>query len=148
MADGPLRRARPDDGPEIAEVWLRSRRAAEIPASVHSDDDVRRWVSDILLARCDVWVALAAGRPVGLMALLGEELGQLYVAPEHQRHGHGTRLLQLAQTRQDSLTLWTFVSNVLAQRFYEAHGFIRSGPVSAENEEQAPAIRYRWQRTP
>jgi len=36
-------RARADEAPAIAEVWLRSRRVSvpEIPATVHTDDEVR-----------------------------------------------------------------------------------------------------------
>jgi hypothetical protein len=33
-----------------------------------------------------------------------------------------------------------------ARAFYEKHGFRASGPVSSDNEEQAPAIPYRWVR--
>jgi hypothetical protein len=35
-------------------------------------------------------------------------------------------------------------SNIPAQRFYEAHGFIQAGLPSIDNEEHAPAICYRW----
>jgi putative acetyltransferase len=42
-----------------------------------------------------------------------------------------------------SLLLWIFEANAGARAFYEKHGFVAVG-VSAENEEGAPAVRYRW----
>lgn len=146
MAEQSIRRARVDEAAAIAELWLRSRRAANIPPAAHSDDEVRDWVAEVLLPGCEVWVAIEPSELAGMMALDGDWVEQLYISPEHQRRGHGSRLLELAKRQRRSLELWTFVSNVEAQRFYEAHGFARSGPVSADNEEHAPAVRYRWQR--
>ena len=139
-----MRRAEPDDGPAIAEVWLRSRLAAEVPPPAHNDDEVRGWVREVLLPSCEVWVAVEGDEIVGMMALDGEWVEQLYIDPDHQRRGLGARLLGVAQAARDSLALWTFESNLAAQRFYEAHGFTRSGLPSADNEERAPAVCYRW----
>ena len=142
-----IRRARADEAAAIAELWLRSRRAAEIPPAVHTDDEVREWVAEVLLPQSEVWVALDGTDLAGVMALDEEWVEQLYVSPEHQRRGHGSRLLDLAKQQLGSLALWTFVSNVAAQRFYEAHGFVKSGALSDDNEEHAPAILYRWNRS-
>ena len=142
-----MRRARADEGPAIAEVWLAARRAAPIPPAVHGDDEVRVWISDLLLPSCEVWVAVAGDEVVGMMALDGEWVEQLYVLPEHQRRGHGRRLLERAMSERVALTLWTFTSNVAAQRFYEANEFTPTGLPSNDNEEHALAIRYRWERS-
>ncbi len=77
---------------------------------------------------------------VAFMALDGDMLEQLYVAPRHQRNGHGARLLRLAQTTRESLALWTFEGNLGAQRFYEARGFKQSGQASTNNEERPGAL--------
>lgn len=139
------RRASIDEADAIADVWLRSRHAsAEIPPPVHTDPDVRGWIRDILLASAEVWVAIEGTEIAGMMALHEEWIEQLYVAPEHQGAGHGTRLLRLAQSSRDELSLWTFEANLAARRFYEGRGFRQSGPPSSDNEEQAPAILYRW----
>ena len=144
---GPVvRRARTEEAAVIAEVWLSSRRAAEIPATAHGDGEVRDWGTDELLPSCEVWVVEDARVPVAVMALRDAWVEQLYVAPGHQRQGHGTRLIDVAKRSRSWLALWTFERNVDAQRFYETNGFVRSGPVSADNEEDAPAVCYRWWR--
>jgi ribosomal protein S18 acetylase RimI-like enzyme len=144
MREQIIRPADSEDAPAVADVWLRSRRTAAIPRAVHTDAEVGVWVRDVLIPSCEVWVATDGGEVVGLMALAGDWVEQLYIAPEHQCRGHGARLLAIAQANRTALVLWTFESNVAAQRFYEAHGFIRLGESSTDNEECAPAIRFGW----
>jgi GNAT superfamily N-acetyltransferase len=86
-----------------------------------------------------------AGAVVAFMALAGDWIGHLYVAPEHTGHGIGTELLALAkQRRPHRLDLWTFESNTGARRFYERHGFGAVDRTDGDNEEGAPDVRYRW----
>jgi GNAT superfamily N-acetyltransferase len=142
-----LRRAKPDDGPALADVYLRARRAAaDIPPMAHPDPEVRRWIADTLVGEHETWLAEQDGRPVALLAIAGDELDQLYVDPRCQGQGLGAALVALAQARRPGLALWTFAANAGARRFYERHGFAAQGEPSVDNEEGAPAIRYRWSR--
>jgi GNAT superfamily N-acetyltransferase len=51
--------------------------------------------------------------------------------------------------RPDGLRLWTFASNLRAQRFYERHGFVEAQRTDGRgNEERAPDILYVWAGTP
>jgi ribosomal protein S18 acetylase RimI-like enzyme len=147
MSEQMIRRALSGDADAVAGVWLRSRQSAAIPPAIHTDAEVRAWVTDVLIPSSEVWVATDGGEVVGLIALAGDWVEQLYIAPEHQRRGQGARLLALAKANRSELALWTFESNVAAQRFYEAHGFTRIGEVSTDNEELAPAICFRWSAT-
>ena len=141
-----IRRARDADARGAAELYLRARKAAAIPATVHTDDDVREWIAAHLLPNNEVWLAEDASGLVGLLALDGGWVDQLYVAPEATGRGIGTSLLELAKReRPDGLELWTFVSNDGAQRFYERHGFVEVERTDgSRNEERAPDVRYRW----
>lgn len=83
-----------------------------------------------------------------MMVLDGEVLDQPYVRPGWTGRGAGSELILLAQSRRpERLSLWTFQSNLGAQRFYERHGFV---PVErtdgSNNEERAPDVRYVWER--
>ena len=94
-----------------------------------------------------VWLAFADhGVLLGLMVLDGDWVEQLYIDPAWTGRGLGTRLLELGkQRRPDGLQLWTFVSNVRAQRFYERNGFaVEERTDGSGNEEQAPDLRYVW----
>lgn len=143
-ADG-IRRAVSDEAVAVATLWLHSRRAAApaIPPSIHSDDEVKAWFRDVVLPTRVLWVIGPRRCPAAMMVLSHGWVQQLYVAPDRFRQGYGSKLLRLAQSRHDELLLWTFEANAGARAFYEKHGFVAAG-VSAENEEGAPAVRYRW----
>jgi GNAT superfamily N-acetyltransferase len=146
-----LRRATDADADIAARVYLRARHHAvpEIPPLVHPDDDVRQWMRGIVREQ-EVWLAVASdGTVLGLIVLDGNWVGQLYVDPGWTGRGLGTRFVELAkQRRPGGLQLWTFASNVRAQRFYERHGFtIQERTDGSGNEERAPDLRYAWRTT-
>ncbi|MBA2532787.1 MAG: GNAT family N-acetyltransferase [Nocardioidaceae bacterium] len=147
-----LRPADKSDAARAAQVLLVSRRAAEnrseIPVGVHSDDEVRRWFSDVVMVSREVWVAEAAGLLVAVLVLDDAWLDHLYVLPDHSGRGIGSALLDLAKAvRPDGFSLWVFQRNVPAQRFYLGAGLVEVERTDGNgNEERAPDIRYRWER--
>ena len=143
-----FRRATEADARAAADVWLRARKAAidVIPPPVHGDDDVRAWFASDVVRDTALWVAEdPPGTLVGIMVLAGPWLDQLYVEPTMTGRGIGTRLVKLAKReRPKELRLWTFASNIGAQRFYERHGFVESRRTQGDNEEGAADILYVW----
>lgn len=135
----------------MADLLVRAREQASrlgaIPPLLHDRDDVARWMSG-RLATLDSWLAEGpSGALVGLLLLDGDVLDQLYVDPQLTGTGIGAQLMAVAKAqRPDGLRLWTFVSNVGAQRFYARHGFVEiTRTDGSANEERAPDILYRWQ---
>lgn len=144
-----------EDCAEAAAVWWRSRTAdgTQLPAPVHTPDEVRRWFAEVLLPDGQTWVAeseLEDGGVIGVLTLDGDDLDQLYVVPERAGQGVGSMLVDLAKgLRPDGLELWTFQSNTRAQRFYAGHGFTEVRRTDgAANEERAPDIRMVWDPHP
>ena len=141
-----IRPATAGDAPAVAALFLaaRQRSLPWLPV-VHDDDDVRGWVAGVLVPSGTVWVAAGADdAPLGFAALTPGWLDHLYVHPDHQGRGIGSRLLAFAVERESgALQLWTFQDNGPARRFYEGRGFV---PVEftdgAENEERWPDVRY------
>ena len=143
-----IRRGTDADAGAAAELWLRARkRALGIPPPVHDDDDVCNWFATHVITDTELWLAVdGTGTPVGILVLDGEWVDQLYVEPTMTGQGIGARLLTLAKRhRPEGLRLWTFASNVGAQRFYESHGFVEIERTDGrDNEERAPDILYTW----
>ena len=144
-----VRRAVPDDSDAVADVYIESRRHAVplIPPLTHTAADVRDWFTSIVIVEHEVWVAVIADRIVGIAVLRGDSLDQLYVLPEHQRHGVGSRLLGHVQRARGHLRLHAFQSNQPARDFYEKRGFraIAFGDGTG-NEEGAPDVMYEWRK--
>ncbi|MFE2048952.1 GNAT family N-acetyltransferase [Streptomyces sp. NPDC059459] len=152
QADGQtvvLRRATAADARGAADVWLRSF-AAALPTVVRprSDDEVREYFHRVVVPLRETWVAETVHEEVvGVLVLEGEELSQLYLAPEWRGRGIGDRFVALAKERAPGrLFLWTFQVNAPAHRFYERHGFTAvEWTDGAGNEEREPDVRYLWQ---
>jgi GNAT superfamily N-acetyltransferase len=149
MTGPALRRAIPADAPEVAELFLASRRDAlpYLPA-LHTDDDTRRWMAEVVFAAGEVWVAAVDGRIVGFAALNGgrDHLDHLYLLPGWYGRGIGSALLLRVKERSTGrLQLWTFQRNVRARAFYEARGFsVAALADGSANEEREPDVLYRW----
>ena len=144
-----LRRAGPADALVVADLLIRARAAAAgyIPAAVHSDDEVRAWVAAVVLPEFEVWLSIAAGGAVvAVMVLDGSWIDQLYVEPEWTGRGIGGHLIEHGKSRRPGgLKLWTFVTNVRSQRFYQRHGFtVVETTDGSGNEEKEPDLRLVW----
>lgn len=145
-----IERASPRDAGEIAALYLASR-AEALPylRRVHSDDEVRSWITRVRLATGETWVAREAGRMLGFLCIDGEDLDQLYLLPGMFRRGIGSLLLAKAkECSSERLTLFTFQRNVAARAFYERHGFRLVDLNDGErNEEGEPDALYEWRRS-
>jgi GNAT superfamily N-acetyltransferase len=147
-----IRPAVPADAVSVADVYLASRRRdVAFAPLVHSEDDVRGWVADVLLPSGGVHVATdAAGEVVGMMALsraVGVSwVDHLYVAPGRTGRGIGRALLEIARQRLGApVRLFTFQANTGARRFYEREGFVVVAYTDGSgNEEQQPDVLYEW----
>ena len=111
---------------------------------LHTDAEDRAFYTRTV-ERGGVTVAEAQGEIVAFLALAGEEVTHLYVAPTHHRRGHGSALLTAAQASNGHLELWVFQRNADAIAFYAAHGFaIVASTDGADNEEHEPDHRMAW----
>lgn len=118
------RPATPEEALPVAELFTHTRRTcmAYLPP-LHTADEDRAWMRDVVFEGCDVWVAELDGRLAGFVAVEGEWLAHLYVHPDLHNRGAGTALLDKARELSPrGFWLWVFQQNAQARRFYEKHG--------------------------
>jgi putative acetyltransferase len=143
-----LRHACARDADEIANVYSASFRLLTFLPMLHTIDEYRWFIANVILKECMVTVAEDETGIVAFLARQGEEVRLLYTRPDRIGMGAGTQLLDAAKSSGiDALELWCFQANERARRFYEERGFrpIRFTE-GAENEEKTPDVRYRWER--
>ena len=141
-----LRPAVPDDADEIAAVFTASFRLLDFLPLLHTPDEDRWFIANVILRHCAVTVAEDASGIVGFLARSGGEVRLLHIRPDRIGCGAGTQLIEAVKASgTEALELWCFQQNARARRFYEARGFraIRFTD-GADNEERTPDIRYRW----
>ena len=98
-----------------------------------------------LAPACEIWLAVEDGEIRGFLALEGDLVDRLYVAPGAQRRGVGAALLDRAKTlRPDGFDLYTHQQNVSACAFYEKHGLRAARYGTSPPPESSPDVRYRW----
>lgn len=144
--DVAIRRGLPVESDALAELLWRVRRQSlgAIPPGVHPVEEMRGWMASAVFGSLEVWVAEAAGQPVGLMILKRPDwLEHLYIDADFAGQGVGSRFVELAKRELGAgLQLWTFQSNEGARRFYERHGFVAAQFTDGDNEEGSPDVRY------
>jgi len=142
------RRATLDDAGGIAAVFSSSLRLLTFLPVLHTVEEDRQFIENIILKECDVIVAEGDPGIVSFLALNGEEIRLLYSHPDFIGSGAGSLLLDaVKKSSVVALELWCFQANARARRFYEERGFqaVRFTD-GRDNEEKVPDVRYRWER--
>ena len=71
---------------------------------------------------------LIENEPVGIVSVTGNLIEDLYILPEYQNQGYGTRLLHYAMEQCDSVPiLWILENNKGSERLYRREGFTETG---------------------
>jgi putative acetyltransferase len=114
---------------------------------LHTIEENRRFIANVILKECEVTVEEDENGIAAFLACQKVEVRLLHTHPDRIGMGAGPQLIDAAKaTGVGALELWCFQANQRARRFYEARGFhaIRFTD-GAQNEEQMPDIRYRWE---
>jgi putative acetyltransferase len=80
-------------------------------------------IRELYLPNADSWVAELDSQVVGFIALIGNEIGGLFVQPTHHGKKLGKLLVDKAQELQGDLEVEVFVKNDIGRNFYSQYGF-------------------------
>jgi putative acetyltransferase len=141
--------ADPADAEAIARVFMRARRAMTyLPESAYSTEQTVDFFRGIVEEPQNLVLAAEQEGNVAGFGVFGEgRIDHLYVDPDHQGNGIGTRLLHAGQERFGHLEGWVFQKNIDALRLYERNGFeIVERTDGSRNEEHEPDVRIAWSR--
>lgn len=109
--------------------WKESHRAFCMPDFVasHTPDRQRNYLSNKMKSGTKIYM-LVEEKPIGIVSVTNSLIEDLYVLPDMQNMGYGTKLLQYAIDQcTDTPTLWILENNINAERLYQRMGFIRTG---------------------
>ena len=109
--------------------WKESHRAFCMPDFVasHTPDRQRNYLSNKMNSGTKIYM-LVEEKPIGIVSVTNSFIEDLYVLPDMQNRGYGTKLLQYAIDQcTDTPTLWILENNINAERLYQRMGFVRTG---------------------
>lgn len=118
-----IRKYQPADCDEVLDVWSRASAVAHPFLSEQFLEQERRNIPEVYLPQAETWVWESAGHVVGYIALLGNEIGGLFVDPLHQRRGFGRALVDKARALRGDLEVEVFEKNLAGRAFYSSLGF-------------------------
>jgi GNAT superfamily N-acetyltransferase len=116
---------------------------------LHTLQETESWMTSVVLALQDVWLAARDSATLGFIALAPGWVEQVYIDPVAWRSGVGSMLLEHAKERQPGgFRLWTFQRNAMARSFYRKHGLTEIRMTDGyDNEEKEPDVLLGWKLT-
>lgn len=119
-----IRRYRHADEDAVVEVWALAARVAHPFVEGEGAGERELQMREVYLVQAENWVAETPdGQVVGLLGLLGSEIGGLFVHPSAQGFGIGRALVEHALSLHEAVTLDVYELNETARGFYAAMGF-------------------------
>lgn len=80
-------------------------------------------IETIYLPNADTWVIANDERAVGFIALIGNEVGGLFLHPSYHGQGFGNLMMDHAAELHKKIVLDVFEKNVIGRGFYASYGF-------------------------
>jgi putative acetyltransferase len=83
----------------------------------------RKNVAELYLPNTDTWVVELSAEVKGFIALMGNEVGAIFLQPECHGRGAGKALMDKAQALHGDLEVEVFKENAIGRKFYVRYGF-------------------------
>lgn len=120
-----IRKYRPEDLEDLLGVWEAASAVAHPFLSAEFIEQERHNIPNLYIPNTETWIWEADGRVVGFIALMGNEIGAVFVAPSVQRRGIGHSLVDHAKKQRDELEVEVFKLNAIGRAFYAKYGFVQ-----------------------
>lgn len=118
-----IRRYQTEDLDQLLDVWHDSARLAYPFWTARDFAEERKAIAEQHLPVSETHVFEREGRVVGFIAMMGNEVGGIFVAPDCHGQGVGRALMDHVRASRDYLVLDVFEENAVGRRFYDAYGF-------------------------
>jgi putative acetyltransferase len=117
---------------DVLSAWENTQKLAHPFLSDEFQAQEKINIEKIYLPNAETWVVEAENKVVGFIALIGNEVGGLFLQPTHHGKKLGKLMVDKAQERHGNLRVEVFQKNLIGRNFYEKYGFI---PVDEKTHE-------------
>ena len=107
----------------VLSAWERATRLAHPFMTEEFIAQERINTAEIYLPNTDTWVIGTDDQVIGFIALMGNEVGAIFLQPEYHGQGAGRALMDKAQEIHGDLEVEVFKENSIGREFYSRYGF-------------------------
>lgn len=112
-----------EDIKALIDIWYRVSIEAEVRISKNYWKTYNDALLKYYLPNAEIYIAMYKDEIIGFVALIDHVMAALFVAPEHQGRGVGSRLISYIKFIRDHLTIYVYNKNAARMKFYKYHGF-------------------------
>ncbi len=112
-----------DDLEDLLDTWYAASQIAHPFLTEDFFDLERHNIPNIYLPMADTFVYVKEDHVVGFIAVIGNEVGAIFVHPVHHGQGIGRALMDHARNLRGNLEVEVFKANRIGRDFYRRYGF-------------------------
>ena len=118
-----IRKYNEKDLHEVVTTWDKASEVGHPFFEKAFQDQERKNLADLYLPNADTWVVEIENHVAGFISLMGNEVGGLFLNPEHHGKKIGKLMMDKAQALHGDLEVEVFKRNQVGCRFYDQYGF-------------------------
>jgi putative acetyltransferase len=118
-----VREYRESDLEAVISSWEEATRLAHPFMTDDFISQERKNIVEIYLPNTDTWVVEMDNKVEGFIALMGNEVGAIFLQPDFHGRGAGKALMDKAQELHGDLEVEVFKENDIGRKFYSQYGF-------------------------
>jgi putative acetyltransferase len=122
-----IRKYQPEDTDALVAIWQSASALAHrfLDEAFLTQEEVN--LRQKHLPNAETWVLEDGGNPAGFIALIGDEIGGLFLDPSLHGRGFGKALVDYAVEIKGPLHVEVFEKNEIGRRFYDRYGLRGNG---------------------
>ena len=118
-----IRKYKESEIPVLLEIWEKASRLAHPFLTEDFTQMVKKAMTDTYLPNSNTWIYEENNKIIGFISMMENEIGGLFVNPDHHSKGTGTALVNHMKSLFDELEVEVFDQNKIGKPFYEKYGF-------------------------
>ena len=118
-----IRKHQETDLEPILDVWHQASTLAHPFLDEAFVEKATKAMREMYLPNSETWVYEEDGIIIGFIGMMGNEIGGLFVLPNHHSKGVGKQLVDFIREFHDELEVEVFKKNEIGRAFYDKYGF-------------------------
>ena len=139
-----IRKYEAKDLEDLLDVWYSASQVAHPFLNEDFLEQERKNIAELHIPTAETWVYEIDNLVVGFIALIGNEVGAIFVKPDLHGKGIGRELMEHAKSIRTYLELDVFKDNKIGRNFYDKCGFLK---VSEHLHEETGFMQLRLKLT-